>query len=70
MRKPITNPTDGNYIWPIPNNEALYNKLINQYGEFLLRRVTEKPCRINYSVFFILILVLRVQKLLTDFHSI
>jgi hypothetical protein len=29
---PVTaaNPTDGNYIWPIPNNEALYNKLINQ----------------------------------------
>jgi hypothetical protein len=25
---PASNPTDGNYIWPIPNNEALYNKLI------------------------------------------
>ena len=27
---PASNPTDRNYIWPIPNNEALYNKLINQ----------------------------------------
>ena len=27
---PATNPTDGNYIWPIPNNESLYNKLIGQ----------------------------------------
>jgi len=27
---PASNPTDGNYIWPIPNNEALYNQLINQ----------------------------------------
>ncbi len=26
---PAANPTDGNYIWPIPNNESLYNKLIN-----------------------------------------
>ncbi len=26
---PASNPTDGNYIWPIPNNEILYNKLIN-----------------------------------------
>ena len=25
---PASNPTDGNYIWPIPNNESLYNKLI------------------------------------------
>lgn len=25
---PAANPTDGNYIWPIPNNESLYNKLI------------------------------------------
>ncbi len=25
---PASNPSDGNYIWPIPNNEALYNKLI------------------------------------------
>jgi hypothetical protein len=25
---PQTNTTDGNYIWPIPNNESLYNKLI------------------------------------------
>ncbi len=27
---PAANPTDGNYIWPIPNNESLYNKLIGQ----------------------------------------
>lgn len=26
---PASKPTDGNYIWPIPNNEILYNKLIN-----------------------------------------
>lgn len=26
---PASNPSDGNYIWPIPNNEILYNKLIN-----------------------------------------
>lgn len=26
---PSSNPGDGNYIWPIPNNEALYNKFIN-----------------------------------------
>ena len=25
---PASKTTDGNYIWPIPNNEALYNKLI------------------------------------------
>lgn len=25
---PASNPTDGNYIWPIPNNESLYNKLV------------------------------------------
>lgn len=25
---PASNPTDGNYFWPIPNNEALYNKFI------------------------------------------
>jgi hypothetical protein len=25
---PAAKPTDGNYFWPIPNNEALYNKLI------------------------------------------
>jgi hypothetical protein len=25
---PAANPTDVNYIWPIPNNELLYNKLI------------------------------------------
>jgi hypothetical protein len=25
-----SNPTDGNYICPISNNEALYNKFINQ----------------------------------------
>lgn len=27
---PAANPSDGNYIWPIPNNESLYNKLIGQ----------------------------------------
>ena len=27
---PASNPTDGNYIWPIPNNESLYNNLINR----------------------------------------